>query len=203
MAMRVPCEVVSWNRVHRLTRRLAWRIRDGGRRPEVIVAIARGGYVPARILCDYLYVTELTSIRIVHYTAGTHREKQARLAEPLSVDVRDRAVLIVDDVSDTGDTLRLSRDHVCQFEPRDVRIGVLHHKTVSAVAPDYFAARMTEWRWVVYPWAMIEDISGLLADATERPHTRDQAAARLAADFGIRVPVHVLDDVLKELDHGD
>ena len=48
------CELVTWGQVYRLSWRLADLIRKSGFAPDLIVAVARGGYVPARLLCDFL-----------------------------------------------------------------------------------------------------------------------------------------------------
>ncbi|MGC8855160.1 MAG: phosphoribosyltransferase [Halothiobacillaceae bacterium] len=52
-------ELVSWASFHRLARDLAQRIRASNFQPDMIVAIARGGVVPARVLCDYLDIMDL------------------------------------------------------------------------------------------------------------------------------------------------
>ena len=96
------CELVSWNRVYQLSRLLAAGIREQGFAPDLVVAIARGGYVPARILCDQLHITQLSSIQVTHYQAGASKRKCARLIAPFNRDIRNRRVLIVDDVNDTG-----------------------------------------------------------------------------------------------------
>ena len=54
----IRCELISWTAVQHLTRSLAAKIRASGFRPDVVVAIARGAYVPARLLCDHLDIME-------------------------------------------------------------------------------------------------------------------------------------------------
>lgn len=83
MSRNIPVELVSWERIEALARTLAFRIRDDGFQPDMIVAIARGGYVPARILCDYLGVMNLAGFRVEHYR-GAHKEPLARVQYPLS-----------------------------------------------------------------------------------------------------------------------
>jgi len=76
---------VSWATVHGLARRLAAKIADSGYRPDLIVAIGRGGYVPGRLLSDWLGIMDLTSFKIEHYR---HAEKQraAQVRYPLPAD---------------------------------------------------------------------------------------------------------------------
>ena len=134
---RICCELISWNYVYRLASRLAHLIIDAGYQPEVIVAIARGGYVPARILCDFLNVYALTSIRVVHYTGGARKQARAEVTDSLCTDIRGKRVLIVDDVSDTGDTYEVAWRHLEDFQPAEMKTAVLLHKITASYQPDF------------------------------------------------------------------
>lgn len=197
MATTFRCDVVSWSQVVRLARRLAFAIVDADYRPEVIVAIARGGYVPARLLADALGVMSLTGMRIVHYGPGAHRQRRARIVEPLSVAVAGRRVLVVDDVADRGDTYRLAHRHIARRKPAAIRTAALHYKVGSQFVPDFYAAKLTAWRWINYPWARYEDIGGFIARMRPRPANAAAAARRLDREFGMRVPRALVADTLR------
>ena len=123
------CELISWNEVERRCHRLADQIRLSGYQPELIIAIGRGGYVPARLLCDNLYLMALTSIKIEHYLAGADRQREALVRYPLKADIHGLRVLLVDDVNDTGDTLVVALQHLREFNPAEIRTAVMHQKT--------------------------------------------------------------------------
>lgn len=192
----IPCEVVTWNRFYALARRLAQRVLDSGWRPDTIVAIGRGGYMPARILSDFMGIMDLTSFKIEHYTA-TRKSRRAVVRYPLTADLSERRVLLVDDVSDSGDTFATALEHVrgCG-NPAEVRTAVLHHKTVSRYTPDYYVRRVVKWRWIIYPWAIAEDLGNLIQAMRPRPAEETEVARRLRAEHGIRLPRGVLVDVL-------
>ena len=195
----VPCELVSWGRCYGLCRTLAARLRASGFRPEVIVAIGRGGWMPGRVLSDLLGVMDLTEFKVEHYR-GARREAAARVRYPLSAAVAGRRVLLVDDVSDTGDTYRVALDHLAERgPPLEVRTAALHHKTVSSFEPDLYAARVVRWRWLIYPWAVVEDLSGFVAAMVPRPQAPEAIAERLRAEHGLRVTRRLLEDVIAEL----
>lgn len=194
MSEEFRCELVSWNRVYQLARRLAQSIRAAAFEPDVVVAIARGGYVPARLLCDFFDVSNLTSIRIVHYAAGAQRAKQARIVSGLGTAIRGLNVLVVDDVSDTGETLELAEQHLRSFDAAVVRVAVLHHKVVAAVQPDWYAQKVVKWRWIIYPWAVVEDVSGFLGRMDPIPGSLAEAALMLEEVYGLRVPSTALED---------
>jgi hypoxanthine phosphoribosyltransferase len=190
----LDCELISWKQACQLSRQLALMIREAGFRPEVVVAIARGGYVPARILCDFMDIGNLTSIRIKHYTSV--RKQRCRLCSPLCVDVKGMKVLLVDDVGDTGDTLALALKHIKSFNPAQVNTAILHHKKISKIEPDFYARKIFKWRWIIYPWAVMEDISGIIRDMKNPPSSIEGATQRLKKENGIKVPKQVLEDVL-------
>lgn len=198
--MSSSCEVISWNRFYALARKLARQVRDSGYRPDLIVAIGRGGYVPGRVLSDFLGQMDLTSFKIEHYR-GTQKQSAARVRYPLAADITGRKVLVVDDVSDTGDTFAVALEHLSsRGTPAEVRSAVLHHKTVSAYVPDYFVHKVVKWRWIIYPWAVAEDLSGFIRAMQPRSADVDEIAERLAADHDVRVPRSVLLDILALVD---
>jgi hypoxanthine phosphoribosyltransferase len=191
----IRCQAISWLQFQKLVRQLAFAIRASGFQPDVVVAVARGGYVPARILCDYLGVMELASFRIEHYR-GPHMEAQARIRHPLNVDVAGKRVLVVDDLSDTGDTFDLASRHLRELGAGEVRSAALHHKMQSRFEPDYCGQRLNVWRWISYPWARIEDVSELIR-ALERPWgDAKDIAERLRERHGLRVSAQTVGEAL-------
>ena len=156
------CELISWHEIDRLCRRLALLIQASGYVPEMVIAIGRGGYVPARLVCDALDIMALTSFKIEHYFSGSTKQAQALIRFPLGTEVQGLRVLIVDDVNDSGDTLQLAVEHVQSFRPREVRTAVMHDKSVTHFKVDYSARQIVKWRWLIYPWAVNEDIRAFI-----------------------------------------
>ena len=193
MTNKTHCELISWSEVQRLCQHLAVMIRESDYHPDIIVAIGRGGYIPARLLCDHLDMMALTGIKIEHYLAGASRQEQAIIRYPLCTDIRDQQVLVVDDVNDSGDTIELAIQHLQTFQPREIRTAVMHHKAISNVCVDYFAKKIIKWRWLIYPWAITEDISGFLESLS--PETVEEAQQLLAEQFGIKIPSQRLKEV--------
>lgn len=191
--------MITWAEVSRLASRVAAWIRRDHFCPNVVVAIARGGYVPARLLCDRLDLYEMASLRITHYRRGAEMAGEARLSSPLSLDVRDLDVLLVDDVSDSGDTLALALDHLRGLDPRSVKVAVRHHKQVSLVTPEYYGQRVIEWRWLIYPWAVVEDLTGFLASMNPRPDSPERAAERLRQDHGLKISKRLAAEVFDRM----
>ena len=195
MAEKLRCDMISWSEVQRLCQRLAGLIRESGYRPDLVVAIGRGGYVPARLICDCLHIMGLTSIKIEHYLSGADRQEEAVIRYPLKADIRGLRVLVVDDVNDTGDTLEAATQHLQTFQPGEIRTAVMHHKTVTSFKVDYYARKIIKWRWLIYPWAVNEDISGFLNRLTPAPGSLQDARKLLAEKFNIKISQQRLRDI--------
>lgn len=199
MAQGIRCEMVSWEGVERLAWELTLRIRRDGFVPDLIIAIGRGGWVPGRLLSDFLGNPNLTELKVEHYTA-TRKHKEAVVRYPLSADPTAQRVLLVDDVTDTGDSFAVALKHIRdKGAPADLRTVVLHHKTVSSYQPDYYGARISDWRWIIYPWAVVEDLAALIDALPGRPEDPDGIAQRLRADNDLEVPDATLRRVLRLL----
>ena len=203
MTEKLRCELVSPDAVSALTDALGDKIRASGFRPDLVVAISRGGFTPARLLCDVLGLFNLTSIRVVHYARAATKEQAATVKYPLCIPVQGLRVLIVDDVNDTGDTLQVARAHLEALGPSDIRTAVLHEKSGSPVRADYVAETITDWRWLVYPWAVVEDVGGFLCRMEPRPDGVADAAERLLGDFGLVIPLPQLERLIRLVGQAD
>ena len=195
-----PCVLVAWEEAARLARLLSDTIRMSGYRPDLVIAIGRGGFVPARVVCDQLLLQMLTSMKIEHWGIAATKKEKTVVRFPLSVDVKDMKVLIIDDITDTGETLEVAVEYVSGRDPADIRTGVLQHKYTSAFTPDYFAEYLDEWSWVIYPWAVHEDLVGFVERVLSKgPGSFGEVDRRLRERFEIRVSEEALSRALDEL----
>jgi hypoxanthine phosphoribosyltransferase len=196
----MPCTLVTWEEVYRLCREVAHKVRTAGAPVDMIVAIARGGYIPGRLLSDMLDVADLTSLKIEHYR-GAQKQREARVKYPLNADINRRNVLLVDDVCDSGDTFAVAVEHLRRSgTPRSLHTAAMQLKTVSEFVPDHYAGTIGEWRWIIYPWAVNEDLSSLIEKM--RLGTRDPV--RLQQEFrrrhDVQVTLRQIEDALRLLE---
>ena len=197
MAQKLRCELISSDRVYDLAYTLGDKVRASGFMPDLVVAVSRGGFTPARVLCDVLGIFNLTSIRVVHYRKAAAKEQSAYVEYPLCIPVAGLRVLVVDDVNDSGDTLQVARAHIASLGPAEVRTAVLLEKLTSPIRADYAADTITEWRWLIYPWAVVEDIGGFLRQMVPPPTDVAEAATRLQADYDLQLPPAQLERLLR------
>lgn len=196
----MPCTLVTWEEVYRLCRELARQLRAPRAPIGLIVAIGRGGYIPGRLLSDMLGISDLTSLKIEHYR-GAQKQREALVRYPLNADVTGRRLLLLDDVCDSGDTFAVAVEHLRQFgTPASLHTAAMHLKTVSEFVPDYYAGTISEWRWIIYPWAVNEDLSGLIDKM--RLGTREplRLQGELKVRHDIEVSVQQIEDALWLLD---
>ena len=199
-AQSFPCQLITWDEAYQLSRRLARQIKSSGFRPDLVVAIGRGGYVPARIVCDFLLHSLLTSIKVEHWDIAACKRPEAAVRFPLAVDIRGQSILIIDDITDTGDTLRATLDYLKELGGKEMKTGVLQHKVTSTVEPDFYADLIKEWRWIIYPWAAHEDLVGFAEKVlSEEPGSAEEIGARLKERYELAVDDSILREVLDDL----
>jgi len=161
---RIPVKLVTWNEIVDWSWGLAEIIKRSGYRPDVIVGIARGGLVPARLLCDFLGVENFLSIQSQHWTEAAKKEQKALIKFPYKVDLSGMKVLLVDDIVDTGDSMALAKEYILEnWHPSEVRTAALQWiSTVAKIKPDYYYMEVREWVWFQYPWTRLEDVTQFL-----------------------------------------
>jgi hypoxanthine phosphoribosyltransferase len=152
--------IFSWQDVYNLTLRLSEKIVNSGFKPSVIVGIARGGWIPARILSDVLYANTMWNVRIEYYSDLGSKGREPKITQPLIVPLAGQRVLVVDEVVDTGESLLYAIEHVKKQGVAEVRSAVLHLKPKSRIAPDYYMQMVDSW--TVYPWETRESIIALV-----------------------------------------
>ena len=150
---------VSWDDVQSLTEEIARQILESEYMPDVIVAVSRGGFDPARILCDQLGIKRLASLQVEYYRDINETSSTPEIVFPLNTEVPDTSILIVDDVSDTGTSLEIARYHVLERGASEVRVATLHVKPWTKFRPD-FSASVVEL-WIIYPWETVESITSI------------------------------------------
>lgn len=206
---RVPVKLVSWDEIVEWSRGLAERIKESGYKPTVIIAVARGGYVPARLLCDFLGVENLVSIQSQHWTEAAKMAEKAIIKFPYKINLRGHKALLVDDIVDTGDTLMLARDHVLkEWQPDELRIATLQWiSSVAKIKPDYYYIEVKEWVWFQYPWTRLEDtmqfikrmIEETYKETNKREWTYEEIVEKFKEWYGIDVGEMYYRDALRML----
>jgi hypoxanthine phosphoribosyltransferase len=153
-------EAPTWNQIYTMLRRQAEKIRCSGFKPDVVVGVTRGGWIPARILADLLGIGKLATVGVEFYLGVAETLSEPVLTQGVSVDIRGKKVLLVDDVADTGKSLMLARKHLQQRGAAEIQVATVYYKPLSVVAPDYYEKETG--CWVVFPWDAKENVRKIL-----------------------------------------
>jgi uncharacterized protein len=145
-------EIMSWDDLGAGSWELAEAVVADGYRPDMVLAIARGGLLVAGALSYALGVKNTFTMNVEFYTGIDERLEMPMILPPVPdlVDFSETRVLIADDVADTGATLELVKDFL-EDKVAQTRCAVLYEKPRSSVRCEY-VWRRTE-RWIDFPWS--------------------------------------------------
>ncbi|MCS7096973.1 MAG: phosphoribosyltransferase [Candidatus Methanomethylicia archaeon] len=149
----------SWDEIYSKVINLSLMIRKSSLKFDSIVGIARGGWIVARLLSDLLDIADIGSLRVEFYRdVGVH-DRIPVITQPVSIDVRGKNILAVDDVSDTGSSLVTAVRHLLDAGASNVTVATIHVKPWSIFIPDFYV-EITD-AWIIYPWESHESIKSL------------------------------------------
>lgn len=149
-------EAPSWDYIYQLLVELADAIKKSGFNPDVIVGISRGGWPPARVISDFLDNPNLASVKVEFYFGIRKTKEEPVITQPVSVSVKGKKVLIVDDVADTGKSLKLVNENLLKQGAVDVKVMTLYCKPWSIFTPHFYGR--DSGAWIIFPWERYETI---------------------------------------------
>ena len=147
---------VDWKTYHTLARKLAASIlsQEHNFPPQQIVAISRGGLTLGHLLSDFLRIP-ITTIAIQSYSdIQTHGE--VKIITKLGIPIRGKHILLVDDVSDSGKTMKRAIGYLKRFKPKEITTVTMFFKPWSTFRPDFFAQSTNQW--TLFPYEPTEMI---------------------------------------------
>lgn len=195
--MEFKARLVSWNEIVDWCLSIRKEIVNSYS-PEIIIALSRGGLVPGRLLSDYLWIKDLYTIKTEHWGITASKDATAKIREDPSIPVKNRSVLIVDDITDTGKSMKLASDFIKKLGPEEVKTATMLHIDHSSFKPDYYATEVSnkEWTWFIFPWNIYEDVLRLLDKAMIGEHTEEEIITLLASNFDLNISRQLLQDLL-------
>jgi xanthine phosphoribosyltransferase len=133
---------VSWEELHRDARALSWRLAERG--PfEGIVAVTRGGLVPAHIVARELDIRLIDTICVSSYDTEVQRPPEVLKG----VQGDGAGWLIVDDLVDTGQTGRVVREML-----PEAHFATVYAKPAGRPVVDTFVTEVSQDTWILFPW---------------------------------------------------
>ena len=157
------CVVTNWKYLEGLCIKVYDEVYKSGFKPDTIVALARGGWFPGRLLCDLHGISDLMSLKIEHYLGTALTSDRPLIRYPiLKAGIAGKKVLIVDDIADTGKSLIYAEEHIKEAEPDEVKSCTIQVLATSEKMPDHYGEFIELWAWIIYPWNFVEDMTNLI-----------------------------------------
>jgi len=149
---------ISWEQLHRDAKALAWRLLEL-KSWEGIIAITRGGLVPAAIVARELDIHLVDTICISSYT--WQDQGKINIIKPINPDGKNW--LLIDDLVDTGKTAKTVREMV-----PDAHFATVYAKPEGRAIVDTFITEVSQDTWILFPWdsesRFVQPIAGLKQD---------------------------------------
>jgi hypoxanthine phosphoribosyltransferase len=199
-----PCRFITWEEVEEMSYNLAEKIRVSNFRPDVIVAVARGGVVGARLVSDILGIPDFTCLRIAHWGETAVRGKDARLERGIGGTVSGKKILLIDDVTDTGKSLSVAKAYLQSLTPAEIKTAALQYIKGSSFIPDFYGKEETEWAWFAYPWNRWEDLRSLtlrILEEEHRPRAAKEVSEKFLEYYGVNVKPELIERTFKDLEN--
>jgi xanthine phosphoribosyltransferase len=133
---------ISWEQLHRDSKALAWRLVE--MHPWTgIVAITRGGLVPASIIARELEIRLVDTVCISSYDF----QQQGEVSVLKSPTIDSNSLLLIDDLVDTGQTARIVKDLLPQ-----AHFATVYAKPAGRPLVDTFITEVSQDTWILFPW---------------------------------------------------
>jgi xanthine phosphoribosyltransferase len=139
---------VSWDQFHRDARALAWRLNGAG--PfQAIVTVTRGGLVPAAIVARELDMRIIDTFCVASYVGETVQSqiKVLKTVSPEAARDGGRGVLVIDDLADTGATVKVVRGLL-----PNAHIATVYAKPLGGPLVDTYVTEVSQDTWIYFPW---------------------------------------------------
>lgn len=153
---KIDLEYLTWRKLYEAVIELACRIKKENYKPDMIVAVLKGGLIPARLLMDLLSINEIGFIGVKFYKGIVKHDVKPELTLPPIPSVNNKKILVVDDVVETGRTIQLVIDELFRYGAREVKTLTLYVKKWSPILPDYYY-KVSD-KWIVFPWEIVETV---------------------------------------------
>jgi xanthine phosphoribosyltransferase len=134
---------ISWEQLHRDSKALSWRLHDMNKKWEGIIAITRGGLVPAAVIARELGIHYMDTVCITSYDW----KDQGRATILKQIEHSGKGFLIIDDLVDTGSTARIVRKML-----PDAYFATVYAKPAGKPLVDAYVTEVSQDTWILFPW---------------------------------------------------
>lgn len=151
---------VSWEELHRNSKALAWRLSE--MKPyKGIIAVTRGGLVPAAIVARELDIRLIDTVCVLSYN---HKAKgDVNVIKYANIADDGKEWLIVDDLVDTGETIKAIR-----LSLPNAHYATVYAKPSGREQVDTFITEVSQDTWIYFPWDMEMKPAPTISERTKK-----------------------------------
>jgi hypoxanthine phosphoribosyltransferase len=191
VASRVKYEVPTWNKIYDSLLNQSQKIQKQTEKIDLILGISKGGLIPARILADFLQVSEIITIQVKFYIGIAQTHDEPIIIQPLTVNLSGKKILIVDDIADTGKSLKIVIEHLESLGITEIKTATLYFNNRSVIKPDFYE-EITD-KWVVFPWEIKETVQKIVKEHKSKRESKREI--KLLIESGL--PEQTAEKVIK------
>lgn len=134
---------ISWEQLHRDAKALSWRLHETEKKWNGIVAVTRGGLVPAAVIARELDIRYIDTVCVTSYDW----QEQGRTNIIKGIEGSGKDLLIVDDLVDTGSTAKVVREML-----PDAFFATVYAKPAGRPLVDIYVTEVSQDTWILFPW---------------------------------------------------
>lgn len=156
--------IVSWDQFHRDSKALAWRLVEKENAWKGIIAITRGGMIPAGIIARELDIKVIETIGVSSYDDLTQREM--KVLKNINADLvgKGEGWLVIDDLVDSGNTAKLLREMLPA-----AHIATVYAKPAGEPLVNTYVTWVSQDTWIYFPWDVDFEPVAPIADQRKGP----------------------------------
>lgn len=191
VASRFKYEVPTWNKIYDSLLNQSQKIQKQTEKIDLILGISKGGLIPARILADFLQVSEIITIQVKFYIGIAQTHDKPIIIQPLTVNLSGKKILVVDDIADTGKSLKIVIEHLESLGITEIKTATLYLNNRSVIKPDFYE-EITD-KWVVFPWEIKETVQKIVKEHKSKRESKREI--KLLIESGL--PEQTAEKVMK------
>ncbi len=134
---------ISWGQLHRDAKALSWRLHDMAAQWDKIIAVTRGGLVPAAVIARELEIRHIDTVCVTTYDWQDQNDSTVLK----SIEGEGENCLIIDDLVDTGSTARVVKEML----PKGY-FATLYAKPAGKPLVDAYVTEVSQDTWILFPW---------------------------------------------------
>jgi hypoxanthine phosphoribosyltransferase len=192
--VKIEYEVSTWQIIYEMLIAQTQKIQASQYQPNIIIGIAKGGTIPTRILSDLMEISQTTNIQIKSYRTIAEPEIEPLITQRLTTSITNKKVLLVDDIADSGKTLKAAKMYLQEHKAKDIKIATLYAKPTSEIEPDFYEKKTS--KWVVFPWEMKETLRKIIQKSKDKQATNEEVEKLVRSGL----PKQIVEKILKTME---